>query len=160
MNAVAQELFRTGDRYLMERPADMATLRTRMGTRGQNLTVAIYAYVSLNSSVDLLYQLQENCPKEEYDLDTLVRITVDWLASLAPHHVSHCYGLHELADLTSRAMDELKKAGSREEVREIIQGLEHYYNMIRTWIDLEFPWHEVAVRYAEVMGDPPPRPAP
>jgi len=160
MNALAAELFATGDRFLLERPADMTTLRARMGTRGQNMSVAIYAYVALNSSVDFLYQVQESCPKEDYDLDTLVKITCDWLAFIAPHHVSHSFGLKELGAITGQAIEELKAAKTRQEVRDLLQGLEHYYNQVRTWIDLEFPWHELSVKYAELKGDPAPRPAP
>ena len=172
MNPIVRELFETGDRYLQERPDDMATMRTRMGTRGQNLTVQIYAYGALNSSVDMMYMLQEAARNEDYDLGTLVRIALDWLGTLAPpadddqsvaivgHRASVHFRLDQLADVTSRASAALRRAETREEVRELLQGLEHYYNQVRTWIDLEFPWHELAVKYAELKGDPAPRPAP
>ncbi len=172
MNPIAQELFETGDRYLMERPEDIAAMRSRMGTRGQNMTVQIYAFSALGSSVDAMYLLQEAVAKDDYDFDTVVKFAVDWLSTLAPpadgsqgaaiigHRASVHYRLDQLADLTSRASAALKQATTRAEVREILQALEHYYNQVRTWIDLEFPWHELAVKYAELMGDPAPRPAP
>ena len=50
MNPIAQELFETGDRYLVERPDDIVAMRSRMGTRGQNMTVQIYAFSALSSS--------------------------------------------------------------------------------------------------------------
>lgn len=172
MNPITKELFETGDRYLVERPADIARMRTRMGTRGQNMTVQLYAFSALSSSVDMMYLLQEAIADEDYDFDTLVKVALDWLSTLAPpadddgapaiigHRASIHYRLDNLAELTSRASAAIKQATTREEVRELLQGLEHYYNQMRTWIDLEFPWHELATRYAEVMGDPAPRPAP
>ena len=172
MNPIAQELFEAGDRYLMERPDDIVAMRTRMGTRGQNMTVQIYAFSALSSSVDAMYLLQEAVAKDEYDFDTVVKFAVDWLSTLAPpaddsqthaiigHRASIHYRLDNLADLVSRASAAIKRASTRDEVRELLQALEHYLNQVRTWIDLEFPWHELAVRYAEIMGDPVPRPAP
>lgn len=160
MNTVAQELFDVGNRYLMERPEDMSTMRARLGTRGQNMTIQLYAYTSLNGTVELMYQLQEACADEEYDLHTLVKVALNWLSSIAPHHLVVAYRLDNLADITTRAMEELKRAQTRQEVRDLLQGLEHHYNMVRTWIDLEFPWHELSVRYAELKGDPEPRSAP
>lgn len=172
MNPIAKELFDTGDRYLVERPADMDRMRSRMGTRGQNRTVQMYAFGALGNTIDVMYLLQEAALKEEYDLATLQRIAVDWLSTLAPpagddsgpaivgHRASVHFHLDDVADLTSRASAAIKKAESREDLRDLLRGLEHYYNQVHTWIDLEFPWHELAVRYAEVMGDPAPRPAP
>ena len=156
MNSVAKELFEKGDLFLLERPEDIATLRTRFGTRSQNFSVQIYAYTKLNSSVDLLYQLQDDCRKEDYDLATVVRIAVDWLSDVVEHAPVH-YRLDNTAEITARAVEELKAATTRSEVRELLQGLEHYYNQVRTWIDLEFPWHELSVCYAQLKGDPPPR---
>ena len=173
MNPIAQELFETGDRYLVERPDDIVAMRSRMGTRGQNMTVQIYAFQRpeqfcrrdvppaggrCQGRVRLRHG-REVRPSTGSPRSRRPPMTARRMPSSGTARPSITGWTTSLISSRGPAPRSSGPAPARRCVNSS-RHWEHYLNQVRTWIDLEFPWHELAVRYAEIMGDPVPRPAP
>lgn len=156
MNAIVKELNDLSLKMQSERPEDMDTMRKRMGARDQNGSIAIYSYVDISTTADMLFYWEKASLKEDYDLTTVINMVGDWLVFLADR-IPRYYRFNNMSALTTRAVEALKASKSREEVNAILQALQHYYAQLNFWIDLEIPWAALGVAYAQAMGDPAPR---
>jgi hypothetical protein len=137
------------------RPADLDTLRKRMGARKQNASIAIYAYIDLRSSMDVLFQSMRNILDESNDLKTVIKTTTDWMEFVGGR-APVCFNLHEFSRFTLRTAEELKITKNRKDAAEILRVIQHYTCELSHWIDLDFPWPEVGIAYAKVKGDSAP----
>jgi hypothetical protein len=157
MNPIVKELSEKGLEMQTGRPADMDTMRKRMGARDQNASIAIYAYSDIGVTTDVLFQLEKGSLKNDYDLKTVTKIACDWLFFIADR-IPRYYRFNDTAELTMRTIEALKAAATREEANEILKAVQHYYGQLRMWIDLDIPWPELGEAYAKAKDDPAPRP--
>lgn len=157
MANITDELFEKSRALQLDRPSDLSRLQKRMGTRNQNGSIEIYAYIDLSSTVDLLFQLEKAALNEDYELKTVIKIAVDWLEFIASRAVP-CFQLEDLSGIIQQVITELKAYDDRKKTADLLRATEHYVSQIRYWLDLEFPWPEVGSAYAAAKGDPPPNP--
>ena len=136
-----------------EAPEDLNRLRTRMGARNQNAAIAIYGYVDTGSTSCLLWQLEQNSLKEDYEFETLKKITADWLRFLVDR-MPRYYHFEDTTRLTGEAADAILNCTAREDVHSIIKAIQHYYCQLYFWIDLTIPWNSIGIAYAKALGDP------
>jgi hypothetical protein len=155
MSAIVNELTELSLKMQNERPTDMDAMRKRMGARDQNASIAIYAYMDIWGTADLLFQLEKSSLKGNYDLQTVVNVACDWLFSIADR-IPRYYRFNNTAELITKTIEALRTAETREEANEILHAIQHYISQLRFWIDLDLPWPEFGVAYAKAMGDPEP----
>ncbi|MDR1835172.1 MAG: hypothetical protein LBQ96_05150 [Fusobacteriaceae bacterium] len=156
MSDIVKELNERSQKMLAERPQDMDSMRKRMGARDQNASIAIYAYVDIGATADILYYWEKASLKEDYELSTLIKIVSDWMLFVADR-IPRYYRFHETSALTVSAMEALKTVKTRAEAKELLKAIQHYYTELKFWIDLDIPWPEIGDAYAKAKGDPAPR---
>jgi hypothetical protein len=155
MSSIVQEIDESSAAMLDNPPEDIRRMRQRMGARGQNASICFYAYADIGAASGRLYSLEVNILREDYDLHTLLDSANSWLDALADR-IPRYYRYNDTSALLYRVTGELRSCKDRRQARQIVQALQHYMSALRFWIDLEIPWPEVGVAFAEAKGDSAP----
>jgi hypothetical protein len=127
---------------LLEKPADMKLLKARLGARGQNLSVLIYAAADTGALVECLSSIRATALEESSDLPTLISLTRK-AASFWGSRFKRYYHLETLHNLVNEAIAVLDEVKTKEEFITLVQALASYVGKMNYWVDLEIPWGEI-----------------
>lgn len=147
----AKQLQEVCEQNHLQEPADIRLLLEYRGARGQNCPAAIFSYVDVSSTANLLRQWELAAKDPSTELETAKRMCCDWLSYLADRYPRY-YHFEQATELTANAVEAIKACTERQGVYEILFELQRYYMQLKYWIDLTLPWKEMGIAYASAMG--------
>lgn len=134
----------------LKRPEDIQLLMKYKGAKGQNCPVAIFSYIDVSSTANLLRQWELAVKNSVVELESVKCICCDWLGYLADRYPRY-YHFVQATELTGKAVEAIRASEDRQSVYEILFELQRYYMQLKYWIDLTLPWKEMSAAYALAM---------
>jgi hypothetical protein len=131
-------------RIWFNEPADLESLKKRLGVKNQSLTVVIFAYRDMAAIVKYLYVFREISRGEGFDLETVKRVTIELLKIDCARFGTTFYRLKEMERIFAEAIEALTDASTPGEYLALIEELIIYTGRFEQWIDREIPWNKFA----------------
>lgn len=131
-------------------PEDIRLLLEYKGARGQNCPAAIFSYIDVSATANLLRQWELAVKSSALELNTVKRICCDWLSYLADRYPRY-YHFKQATELTLKAVEAIQDCEDQWGIYEILFELQRYYMQLKYWIDLTLPWKEMSAAYAFAM---------
>ena len=135
----------------MAKPADVARVRGRLGTRAQNFTIISYAESDTRAVVDFLHNMRVTAKQDGAHIPTLAAATAN-LISFEGSRYSRYYDMIDIPkamDLTVEALKDVQTAG---QFLELVEAFDAYIGKVNYWLDLEIPWEELRKEFTRVKG--------
>lgn len=137
--ATALEEIKTGrEQIWLDRPAELAAIKGRLGAMGQNLTTLCFADKDTHSIMKYLHTLRDAAGAGE-DLGALKALARMQL-TFDQGRFERYYLAPGIARVFGAAATATDLAADAEEFRTVVGELLLYAMRLNYWVDLEIPW--------------------
>lgn len=139
--AFVDELRSLWKSMLFTKPKDIERMRSRVGARGQNLSIVVYAMGDTSATVDVLYYLRLSIKAMGDNFKPFVDFACRYLESVASR-AERYYLLFDLARITRKTIQHLENVQTAQEFLSLVEAYMLYVGKLNYWIDYEMPWDE------------------
>ena len=137
--AAALEVIKTNrEQIWLDRPAELAAIRGRLGAMGQNLTTLCFADKDTHSIMKYLHTLRD-AAGEGVDLAALKALARMQLA-FDKGRFERYYLAPGIAQVFEAAVTAIDQAADADQFRTAVAELLLYAMRLNFWVDLEIPW--------------------
>ena len=142
----AIELVTAGrEKIWLDQPADLDSIKGRLGAKDQSLTTLIFADKDTHSIMKYLHALRD-AAAEGVDLDALKNLAVKQI-KYDQVRFENYYRSPEIAGVFEAAAEGVQAAAGPEEFRAITGELLLYGMRLNYWVDINIPWPELVESY-------------
>lgn len=150
-----ETLLRDFEQYIQNaqfnRPADMDRLLRHNSETGKNLAICVFFHGDSEAGGSVLYTYYCMGKRQEGDLETLKKLTADYLSFHAARFLNY-YTMTDGYALLTRAAAAVREIENFEQYTRFVNTIQHFFVELTYWVDICIPWDEASKAFTKIMA--------
>ena len=134
-----------------QRPADMDRLLRHNSERGKNLAICVFFHGDSEAGGSVLYSYYSMAKRREGDLETLKKLTAEYLSFHAARFLNY-YTMTDGHELLTRAAAAVPQIADFDQYIRFVNTIQHFFVELTFWVDICIPWAEASEAFTQIMA--------